>query len=78
MSFLLDTMAKAAKNIIFSDLNTYYYWFKNIKWFVFNYFWQYFDLNGETIFIEAILSIKLVDKLSLTIIIIKKIAAYRT
>lgn len=75
MLLQFDSAAKAIKNVIFSDLNTYYQWYKNIKGSIPNHLWQYFDLDGEAIFVEPVPPIKLVDKPS-PIITANKSAAH--
>lgn len=62
MSFQFDNAAKAAKDVIFSDSNTYYQWYENIRGSVLNYLWQYFDLDREAIFVEPVPPIKPVDE----------------
>lgn len=66
---------KVKKKVIFLDLNMYNQYYKNIKRFVLNYLWQYFNLNREAIFIKLVLFIKLVNKL-LPIIITNKSVVY--
>lgn len=60
-------MAKAIKNVILLNSNTYYQWYKNIREFILNHFWRYFDPDRETIFVEPILYIEPIDKLPPTI-----------
>lgn len=77
MSIQFNSTIKAAKNVIFSESNTYYQRYKNIKTFIFNYFWQYFYPNKEAIFVKLIIPIILVNRL-LSIIIASGKTIYET
>lgn len=59
MSLQFDSAAKAVKNVIFLDSNTYYQLYENIKGSVPNYLCRYFDLDGN---IKLVSPIELVDK----------------
>ena len=62
MSLQFDSAAKAAKDVILSDSNTYYQWYENIRGSVPNHLWRYFDPDGEAIFVEPVPPIEPVDE----------------
>lgn len=57
-------LTRDAKDVILSDSSTYYQWYENIRGFVSNHLWWYFDPKSIAVFIEPIEPVKLVNKLS--------------